>query len=550
MIYLSSLALFFVLSFFISLVQAVPPPPGFPQPERPSCYVNTEAAKERSAVRARFAPGPAAQISATTKKLAVLRVDFSDQVMSTTTLNTQNLFSSVRAFYAENSYNLFTVTATVSTGGSGGQGAYRLDNTMDYYANGLNSLYTQLVSDAVSKADAAGFDFSSYDHVMIYHAGEGAETASTASNYIWSVFISLSFTADGKTFSGATVVPESEFNSSGTTTGTRISALGVICHEYGHQLGLPDLYNTTTGLPVVGTWSLMDNGIYIGSPLGSNPAHLDAWSKLYLGFSSPSTISYSVGESRSLSQAELTSTAFIRLPISVSDVGGDNEYFLLEYRRTSGATYDTSLPGSGLLVWHVDDSIASSSSRISANTVNTNSSRLGVELIEADGTDTSVSPYGDSTDPWTSVSGNFTSPDSNAYNGSESDITVSNITGAGTSSMSFTVATTLSNVAISEATDSGTLVITGGTNGYVNPNDSEKALFGIRPSSSGEIKIKVYTLNGVLVWETTINGTANSQTVVDWDATNLSNTTVASGIYVVHVKGGGLDISKKVAIVK
>ncbi len=68
--------------------------------------------------------------------------------------------------------------------------------------------------------------------------------------------------------------------------------LGVFAHEYGHDLGLPDLYdtsgNTGGGENNTAFWTLMSSGANIGdgSPdgIGDAPTDLDAWSKLYLGW--------------------------------------------------------------------------------------------------------------------------------------------------------------------------------------------------------------------------------------------------------------------------
>src|SRR5262249_32011447 len=68
----------------------------------------------------------------------------------------------------------------------------------------------------------------------------------------------------------------------------RISEIGVYCHEFGHALGLPDLYDAST-IPYgfqnagPGNWSLMSTGAYGGTgATPERPAGLDAWSKRYL----------------------------------------------------------------------------------------------------------------------------------------------------------------------------------------------------------------------------------------------------------------------------
>lgn len=68
--------------------------------------------------------------------------------------------------------------------------------------------------------------------------------------------------------------------------------LGVFVHEYGHDLGLPDLYDTSgnTGGAENSTafWTLMSSGANIGAGgpngIGDNPVDLGVWEKLQLGW--------------------------------------------------------------------------------------------------------------------------------------------------------------------------------------------------------------------------------------------------------------------------
>ena len=500
----------------------------------PTCNVNADAAEARLAARFRSGLRFAPPIGVTTYKLIVVRIDFGDLVMTKTKAQAEELFSRFKSFYLENSYDQLTVDYTVSNF------VFRMPQTHAYYRNGINSKYSELVTDAVDGAVAQGIDFTTYDHIMIYHAGQGAETASNTSQYIWSVYVSGSNagkagtgTIQGKTFHGATFVPELEFSS--------VDPLGVTCHEYGHQQGLPDLYENTSQ-SAVGVWSLMDFGIYTGSPRGSNPSHMDAWSKQFLGFSAPQTISVAQGVSKTLAKANANRTAFFRLPIGSSDIGSSNEYFLLEYRSKSGATYDTALPGEGLLIWHVDDTIASGSTHLANNDVNANSSRRGLDLVESDITDPSVNS-GDSGDPWTS--GSFSAPKANAYNGTSSGVELSIISGATSSQMTFT----LGNI-LNSSTDpgSGNATVTAGNHGYVNAKSNEKLAINVTPKTSGNFVMTIYTLTGVKIWQRTFSGTAEQRIAQEWDGKNDDGSVVASGIYILHINGAGVNTVKKIAV--
>jgi immune inhibitor A len=72
------------------------------------------------------------------------------------------------------------------------------------------------------------------------------------------------------------------------------SPVGVIVHEFGHDLGLPDLYDRAGNFGgtnnSTGAWTLMSGGEWTSSGLaddgiGSMPVHMGAWEKITLGWS-------------------------------------------------------------------------------------------------------------------------------------------------------------------------------------------------------------------------------------------------------------------------
>src|SRR3989304_6203909 len=68
------------------------------------------------------------------------------------------------------------------------------------------------------------------------------------------------------------------------------SPMGVVSHELGHDLGLPDLYDTDSSSLGVGMWDVMGTGSWnsvFPSPEGTSPAHFSAWAKATLGWLTP-----------------------------------------------------------------------------------------------------------------------------------------------------------------------------------------------------------------------------------------------------------------------
>ena len=99
--------------------------------------------------------------------------------------------------------------------------------------------------------------------------------------------------------------------------------IGVFAHEYGHALGLPDLYDTDYSSNGIGDWSLMAGGSYNYIVRGGDsPAHLDAWCKYSLGWVTPTQVSGTL-TNESITQGATTSDVYKLLSGSPSS----GEYF-------------------------------------------------------------------------------------------------------------------------------------------------------------------------------------------------------------------------------
>ncbi|MGW4898684.1 immune inhibitor A domain-containing protein [Kitasatospora sp. NPDC004240] len=134
------------------------------------------------------------------------------------------------------------------------------------------------------------------DHFQIVHAGvdESAGGGAQGADALWAHRSYVYGSGSGSTGPAGNKLGGTPVGTTGIWAGdytmqAENGGLGVFAHEYGHDLGLPDLYDTS-GHGVdnsVGYWSLMNSGSWLGEgrdEIGDRPADLDAWSKLQLGW--------------------------------------------------------------------------------------------------------------------------------------------------------------------------------------------------------------------------------------------------------------------------
>ena len=239
---------------------------------------------------------------------------------------------------------------------------------------------------------------------------------------------------------------------------THQATLGVMVHELGHDLGLPDMYDIDNTSAGVGVWSIMSYGSWQALPgheAGDTPSEPDAFSRSYEGWLTPQQVTGNLPNT-SIAQVETSATAyrFLDNPLGVDwsfyQSSGTGEYFLVENREPVG--YDAALPGCGLLVWHIDET------RTSGNSANADDSHRLVDLEEADGLSQidDFSSYGDDGDPFPGASGNQafnddSNPNSHVYNGQATGVSLTNIGGCG-SSVTADLASDTSVPAVAHAT--------------------------------------------------------------------------------------------------
>ncbi len=212
----------------------------------------------------------------------------------------------------------------------GGQDCYRLSDMADYGPGAGGGwtleLLETLVRDVIGAADAGtqqdgSANLADYDddnalaYVIFVHAGGDwqSDVNRDSPNDIPTFFVTLgepvallgvdSTTGTPGLISECSIIPES--TSQDDWLG---SIAGALYHEFGHALGLPDVYDTTTGLPAVGLWDLMDSGPNLVANVGLNvhpeypdsidvfsvagllPPSLGAWNRWYLGWLETATI--------------------------------------------------------------------------------------------------------------------------------------------------------------------------------------------------------------------------------------------------------------------
>ncbi|MFG3494403.1 immune inhibitor A domain-containing protein [Streptomyces sp. NPDC047928] len=135
------------------------------------------------------------------------------------------------------------------------------------------------------------------DHFQIVHAGEDESAGGGAQggDALWAHRWYAYGTSAGKTGpennkAGGTQIGDTGIWVGDYTMQPENGGLGVFAHEYGHDLGLPDLYDTS-GLRgaenSTGFWSLMSSGSWLGTgkdAIGDMPGDMTAWDKLQLGW--------------------------------------------------------------------------------------------------------------------------------------------------------------------------------------------------------------------------------------------------------------------------
>lgn len=227
---------------------------------------------------------------------------------------------SMRNFYIELSSNRYTVNGDVTDWVSvpGNAATYNDDlggpAVWGFVNDSVDAWYAQMLSDGMTAGQIEAYlsDFDVWDrydhdgdgnfdeadgyidHFQSVHAGMGEEVGGgvLGAAAIWSHRWYAYFNADGPEGTGphdfgGVQVGDSDYWIGDYTIEPENGGVGVFAHEFAHDLGLPDLYDTAGGENSTGFWTLMSSGSYGNDgteDIGSKPIHMGAWEKFQLGW--------------------------------------------------------------------------------------------------------------------------------------------------------------------------------------------------------------------------------------------------------------------------
>lgn len=408
-----------------------------------------------------------------------------------------------------------------------------------------------------------GSDDDGYvDALFIVHAGWGAEQSRSADD-IWSCKWSLSDdggpgayqTDDGVRVNEFMLVPEELYD--GVDDGNELlSTIGVFCHTFAHQLGLPTLYDTTPELADpdsygVGAWCLLGYGAWTGIvayphrvPIPGNcPVHPCAWAKIHMGWTDYTPATQGRNQRHVIYRAESSppagATRFLKITVA-----GPEEYFLLENRQQIG--FDRGLsalefidpqdtgPLHGLLIWHIDEELINE--LIDSGRINDNEFHKGVDLEEADGLDDldGLVNTGDDGDPFPGyygkrVFGPESNPSSLPYDDSKSTCYIDNISDSDNPMICY----------ITSIRNPLTEGVMCGPDPF-RPNVDDHLTFFFEHNL--RVTVRIYTLSGDLVRTIGEDEVDEAFGQAAWHGDNDDGNQVATGLYFYTIDSGDYHV--------
>lgn len=324
-----------------------------------------------------------------------LKIDFSDQPGKRTSAEfNEYLFAetgvSLKTYFRENSYGQMDVQPGPVRGVlPAGNTWIRAKKPMRYYGEKERFVarYRELIAEACRAVDAT-VDFSKYDrdkdgvvdHLFLIHAGND-EASSGVDDDIWSILTpDVNIIVDDVRVDTAIVVAEEPDFAK--------PHLGIYFHEFFHNFGAPDVYGLNFTDARDHKWGLMGQfGPFQGPVVGDvgsglAPSHIMGYLKWdfdarpengRLGWIQPVNITQSGQVSVPAFELSTNADKLFKIDIPhardtlatinnespLPTIATNREFFLIENRyKDSGATFDTYLPESGILIWHIDETRA------------------------------------------------------------------------------------------------------------------------------------------------------------------------------------------------
>ena len=266
--------------------------------------------------------------------------------------------------------------------------------------DGEDDKATEMIVDACSAVDA-DIDFSAYDNngdgavdnVFVFYAGPN-ESEGAGDNYVWPHMwylqsgAGISFRLDGVYVDNYACTSELRLNDS-MSEYTSLATIGTFCHEYTHTFGIPDLYDVDddgSGGYSEAMWNcidLMDAGNYNDS--GRTPPNYSALERWFFDMNEGMELTEGV---HTLRPVQENGDFYVMKTIDKDEV------YLLECREAKG--WDAHIGGSGLLIYHIDQSerpagestsqgkVLSALDRWYLNEVNARPDHQCVDLVEPD----------------------------------------------------------------------------------------------------------------------------------------------------------------------
>ena len=302
---------------------------------------------------------------------------------------------------------------------------YRLEYPMWHYNYNtdddlLDQRLVELFAETVQLA-SEDINYNEYDVVLIFHAGVGKDFNIGYDETPFDIPSAFISEEDLQGYTGALpggitngiILPESQNQQEILEYDIQLSMNGVLVKLFGNWLGMPDLFNTEDGSTGIGRWGMMDQGS--GNVNALVPSLPDIWSRIYMGWQTAKSV-VPPGISDTIHVARFNvegAPEAIKIPVT------PREYYLIENRdadadsvkkvtlydrdgrqlrinlegdievqedfkvAVSANHYDFGIPGSGILIWHIDENVINEN--LDDNRVNADPSHRGVDLVEADG---------------------------------------------------------------------------------------------------------------------------------------------------------------------